>query len=281
MFTKYAFVVLGVAIVLCSCGGREKEEEMMAKMLNETLVNSAKNISSSNEYIYHDFNYKFEFPGSSEKATFFKQKMDAIKFLANRAYNYIDSVRSIKNVDWVSLGKYLSNYKKACLTIDDDINSEFVGKINEWNGSFDSLSNYKSNNHFKDISEENTRVLLSKLFCDVKLLENDLIKYTNSRISNHSFTFDSYSTLVGQNVNHLKNGEELIISGGVGGFSSKAKAQITIAQKLIPVINGQAIYKLKVIGKAGKYTIPIKIEFKDEYDNRKSQIQMIEYTIDP
>jgi hypothetical protein len=37
---------------------------------------------------------------------------------------------------------------------------------------------------------------------------------------------------------------------------------------------------LKAIGKPGKHTIPIKIEFKDEYDNKKTHLQTLEYTID-
>jgi hypothetical protein len=279
MFTKYAFVVLGVVIVLCSCGGREKEEEMMAKMLNETLVKAAKNVSSNNYQIYNDFNNKLENPASSEKAHYFKNKMDSIKLQSKNIYNYVDSVKSLKNIDWLSLNKYIDNSKKKFLSIDEDLSKEFLEEINKFNGNLDSLINTKNDLFLREVSDNKKNVFLSKLFCDVKLLENELARFVNSKISNNAFTFDSYSILIGQNVKHLKIGEELIISAGVGAFSSKAQSQITIAQKTIPAINGQATYKLKVIGKLGKHIIPVKIEFKDEYDNKKVQILEIEYTI--
>jgi hypothetical protein len=280
MFTKNAFVVLGIVIVFCSCGGRGRDERIMAKMLNETLVNTAKNVSASNEYIYYDFNYKIDNPGFKEKAAFLKNKMDTIKFLANKIYTYLDSIKLLKVVDWMSLNKYLNNSKKVFLSIDDDINIEFASKVNRDTSSLDSLINYKNDNYSKDISEQNKILILNKIFCDVKLLENELIKYTNSRISVCGVIFDLYSTLVGQNVTHLKQGEELIINAGVGAFSSKAEPQIRIGQNDIPVIDGRGIYKLKAKGKPGKHSIPVKIEFKDEYDNRKTQIQTVEYTID-
>ncbi len=275
------FLIIGFIIVFSSCGRNEKDEEMMAKMLNETLVNSAKNISISNEYVYHDFNYKLENPASSEKASYLKNKIDSIKFQANGICNYIDSIKILKGIDWGSLNKYITESKKIFLSIDEDLSKEFSDNINKLSSGLDSLSNAKSDSFLKNISRNNQMIILSKLFCDVKIFENELIKFLNFRISNSAMVIDLYSTLVGQNVNHLKCGEELIISAGVGGFSSKAKAQITIAQKLIPVIDGQATYKLKAIGKPGKHTIPIRIVFKDEYDNMKTEIQTVEYTIDP
>jgi hypothetical protein len=266
------FLIIGFVIVFSSCGRKEKDEEMMTKMLNKTLLNAANNVWSKNEGIYNEFKYKLENPASKEKAFYLKNKMDSIKLLSNSICDYINSLKSFKVIDWVSLNEHLNNSKKEFLSLDEDLTKEFASKINNLNNGLDSISNCK---------KEKAVVVLNKLFCDVKLLENELIIFLNSRILNHSFTFDSYSTLVGQNVSHLKNGEELIISAGLGTFSSKALQQITIAQKDIPVINGQATYKFKPIGKVGKHTIPIKIEFKDEYDNIRSQIQAVEYTIDP
>jgi hypothetical protein len=280
MFTKYVFVVFGFVIVFCSCGRRERDAEIMAKMLNETLVNASKNISLSNFQIYNDFNNKLENPASSEKASYFKYRMDSIKVQSKSIYNYIDSIKLLKNVDWMRLNNYLSSSKKVFLSIDNDLSKEFLSNINKLNGSLDSICNTKENSFLKDITSNEQSVVLSKLFCEVKLLENQLIRFMDNRISVSALILDSYSTLVGQNVSHLKNGEELIISAGVGGFSSKAKAQITIAQKDIQVIYGQATYKFKAIGKPGKYLIPLKIEFKDEYDNKKTQVQEVEYTID-
>ena len=121
MFTKYVFVVLGIVIVFCSCGGREKNEEVMAKMLNETFVNASKNISLSNFQIYNDFNNKLENPASSEKASYFKHKIDSIRFQSKSICNYIDSIKIVKDIDWVGLNNYLTSSKKIFLSIDEDL----------------------------------------------------------------------------------------------------------------------------------------------------------------
>lgn len=252
----------------------------MAKILNETLVNAAKNVSSNNYQIYNDFNNKLENPASSEKAYYFKHKMDSIELESKNIYNYVDSVKSLKNIDWLSLNKSLNISKKIFLSIDEDLSKEFSEEITKFNGNLDSLINTKNDLFLRNLSGNKKNVFLNKLFCDVKLLENELVRFVNSKISNNAFTFDSYSTLIGQNVTHLKQGEELIINAGVGAYSSKAQPKITIFQKDIPVIDGQGILKLKATGKVGKHTIPVKIEFKDEHDNKRTQIQNIEYTID-
>jgi hypothetical protein len=268
-------------IVFSSCGRKEKNEELMAKMLNETLVNSVNNISSNNEYIYREFNSKIGSPALREKAPYLKHKMDSIKFLSKNICNYIDSIKSLKIVDWESLNNYLNNSKKIFLSIDESLSREFSSKINRLNVNLDSLCNTKSDSFLKDISSNNQMVILNKLFCDIKTQENDLIKFISFRISVCGPMLDLYSTLVNQNVNHLKYGEELIINAGVGAYSSKAQPQVTIEKKALPVIDGQATYKLKVTGQAGKHTIPVKIVYKDEYDNMNTKVTEIEYTIDP
>jgi hypothetical protein len=54
------FLIIGFVIVFASCGRRKKDEEIMAKMLNETFVNASKSASLSSDVIYYDFDSKIQ-----------------------------------------------------------------------------------------------------------------------------------------------------------------------------------------------------------------------------
>jgi hypothetical protein len=123
-------------------------------------------------------------------------------------------------------------------------------------------------------------ILNRKLF-EISSLENAMIrtcKYNSQTFS--CLRFIKYGIIVGQSSTHVKKGDVLTITAGMGEFSSHNKPQININNKAIEVNGGHASYKLKVNGAIGKNKIPVQVEYLDENGKRNIKTEIVEYTID-
>jgi gliding motility-associated protein GldM len=89
---------------------------------------------------------------------------------------------------------------------------------------------------------------------------------------------DKVGVLTGMNSTYLMPGQELVVTAGVGAYSSSSNPQISINGSSLPVENGQATYKTNVSG-AGEHSVAINVTFKGEDGKPVTVPSVVKYTV--
>ncbi|HML58194.1 MAG TPA: gliding motility protein GldM [Ferruginibacter sp.] len=120
--------------------------------------------------------------------------------------------------------------------------------------------------------------LLSKFQNNVKNAENQIVTFAHNKIGEVAVRFDKTGVLLGQSSNYVMPGQELVITAGIGAYSSAAQPQITIGGAAQQVVDGQATYKVTASG-AGQRKVPVTIKYKDQDGNEKTETKEVEYVV--
>jgi hypothetical protein len=275
------FLIIGFVIVFTSCG--ERDDEFVLKMLGDELENSNKVIISNTNELRKAFEENLSNPMSNEKALIWQPKVIQIEKESKLICENITKQNLRDNIEWKVLAKELQTSKSKIRSIDLELSKEFENNINRINGPLDSLEKHNNLNFLNSISKNAQKAILLNMITRIKVLENDFIKYCfyRSQVIRCGI-FNVFGVLVNQSTTHIRVGEQLEISAGVGAYSSAAKPSITIANKKLDIIdNSRATYRTKVSGSVGKHKIPVVVDFLDENGIKQTKIEYVEYTIDP
>lgn len=306
---QHFIAIIAFVFILSSCSNNSKSSLSVFKATLDGFENANKTISFNNILLYQEFENKLFDARFDDRAKIWNPKVIRIKELCSQLNIYIQKqkdqlkdtlgVKSEKelyeteNFDAVNnlfIGKgvgeelllKLKEFKKEILNVDPKINKTFENRIEFASKGFESSA--VSNNNFSKIYFNHLPVigalaLLSKFENNVLILENQLVTFCNLQQGYIDEYFSTISILIGQNSNYLKGGDELEITAGIGAFSSTVKSEIMINDKPIQVVNGVAVYKIKTQQKAGKYFIPVKIEYVAEDGRKEVVTKNISYTI--
>jgi len=213
----------------------------------------------------------------SERAKVWYSRAEKISSLSSLFFDYVEKRKlsfldnSYKEND--SLYNRLNSFEREIENIDTMMTKEFKTFIDSLSTGQD--SKIKSKEISANIS------LLTNLQNRIAILENMMVAYCNNNVGSGSDSYYLRIPLINQNLNHLKINEELEVNVGIGYLSYPSTPSIHINGDSITVGKaGMYNYKLKISGKAGKYSVPIKIEYYD-YNSKKVTItKTIEYEID-
>ncbi len=147
-------------------------------------------------------------------------------------------------------------------------------------------SGHKAEQNGKGWSESNFHMtptiagltILSKLQSDVKSSESQLIDYCFSQIGQVKIVYDKFQAIASANTNYCMPGDDIEIVAGVGAFSEAAKPTITVGGSVVPIVDGQAIYKTQASG-SGDRTVPVDISFVQPDGTVAKVHKDIKYTI--
>jgi hypothetical protein len=175
-------------------------------------------------------------------------------------------------------------YKQAVLAVDPKLKKWFENKISMFSNGLDfSATDTQAftRTFFDKMPVIGAYVILSKLENNVRTNESKLINFCDNQIGylDESSMFDKIQVLIGQNSTCVKAGEELIIEAGIGSFSTTVKCTALINGNDIPVIGGIAVYRIKSHFKAGKYSIPVKIDYIAEDGSKRNVTKTVSYTV--
>jgi len=179
----------------------------------------------------------------------------------------------------------LLKYKVALLAVNPEVKSQFEHATNIFSNEFtfgatDTVAFNKT--FFSSIPVIAANVILSKFVNNVKVCENETITYCYNKIGflDGPSMYDKFAAIIGQSSNYIQAGDELIITAGVGSFSTASQPKITINGKEITVNeDAVAVHKLKTSQKAGKYFVPVKIEYTKPDGTKEAKTFNIEYTV--
>ncbi len=285
------------------------------KTVDKSLINSSKNINKSNDVLYNSLTQKLSDPNTNkELATTWNENAQKVKTLSTDLAKYIEDLKvELKNGAGLKmkekngvmvedfkednldastrifetggkgeeLERKLQEYKANVLKIDSSIAREFAnnfpvstevpigqeGKEKSFTASF-----------FHMTPTVAALTILSKFQNNIKNAENQVVTYCHNKIGQVEVHMDQVGVLVGQNSNYLMPGQELVVTAGVGAYSSSANPTISINGASVAVDKGQGSYKTIVSG-TGERTVAINVTFKGEDGKLVSVPSSIKYTV--
>ncbi|MDZ4796047.1 MAG: hypothetical protein SGI83_17335 [Bacteroidota bacterium] len=266
--------------ILTSCSDNSKEETVVLTALQENLDRSTTTIQLSTESNMKFLSDKKTDPCTKERAEIWYAKAELVTNNTNKIYTYIENLKRRNKWDDSVLDSVipkLNNYKQMNFTVDSSIMKEFAENFS-FIDRFISLVNIVKE---KELTNNSVLPLLALLKNDLKIIENKITAYCNTKVGCTIFTFNTYSAIIGQNSNYLKPGSELQITAGVGAFSRSAQPIITFNGARVELSEeGFSVYKMKVPGRAGNYIVPVNIKFFNQTTGKEEETNVnVEYTV--
>ncbi len=305
--------VVAFAFLFSSCSNKSDSLLAVLKATEEGFLNSNSVVSNSSTVIYHALDEKLLKPESAQQASVWQPKAMLIKENSAGIIRYLDSlIVELKKEAGLRLENMIEVYREDDL---EAVSSFFLNK-NTGDELYDRLQKYKSDilavdpelkkefgdnsiiityrfeqerksqkdftkTFFDDVPAIAAVAILRELENNVRVLENQFVTYCFNKIgsTDGDGSFDKFGVIIGQSSNIVKAGDKIEITAGIGSFSVRANPKITIDGKEIQMENAVASYKFKTPLKAGKYSIPVKIEYTDVDGSKKIQTNKVEYNV--
>jgi len=286
------------------------------RVVDKSLITTNKNIELSNDNLYKSLEAKLKDPQSAEKAKVWEPLAMRAKQLSDNMTTYLDSLKlelkkaadlkmkynkatndSIEdfradNLDASTrmfethgegdrLKARLEKYKQDMLDIHPSIKAQFS---NNFPVSTDVPLSQEG--HIKNFTQTYFHMtptvaaltMLSKFQNNIKNAESEIVTYCHNQIGAVQVHMDQVGVLVGQNSNYLMPGQELVVTAGVGAYSSSASPKISINGSNVDVTNGQGSYKTLASG-AGEHSVSVNVSFLDENKNLVTKTETVKYVV--
>ncbi len=286
------------------------------RTVNKSLMNSTNNISAANETIYKSLEEKLKDPKTAAQAQKWEPLALKAKAYAADLNSYIDGLKSdlekesgLRMIDkngvqvkdfkednldastrlfenkkkGEELQRKLKEYRDNLLNIDPEIRQAFETSLSVEDPMKPIKGQEGKNQDFTTTYFHMTPTiasltLLSKFQNSVKNAENQVVTFAHSKIGEVAVHMDAVGVLVGQSSNYLMPGQELVVTAGVGAYSSTTKTNLTVNGSAINMVGGQGEYKTTVSG-AGKHTLQVSGTFIGENGQPVPVSKTIEYTV--
>lgn len=174
----------------------------------------------------------------------------------------------------------LEDFKKKILALDPKIQAKFENNFPVSTEGVEGKEGKKdfTTGFFHMTPTVAALTILSKFQNNIKNVENQVVTYCASQVGAVEVHMDEVGVLVGQNSNYLMPGQELVVTAGVGAYSSTVKSNISINGSPVALVAGQGEYKTKVSG-SGKHTIQISGSFTNEQGKQIPISKTVEYVV--
>jgi gliding motility-associated protein GldM len=268
------------------------------KTIDQSLSNANDIIERKNLDIYKSLQKKLADPKTAEKAAIWAPKAEKAHGYADEMFNYIaglkkelkqasglkikDGKEEYKEDDLEATTRLFLNYKsgetrsqelykklvqfKADLAaIDPAIEKEVLPNLpldlripetksiagkTDWGYAY-----------FNMTPSVAAVTILTKFQNDIRNSEAQVVEYCHKEIGEVELIYDQFNAFAASNSQYLMSGEELVITAGVGAFSSAAKPTITIDGNTVPITaDGSAVYKTTA-GAPGASVKRVRISF--------------------
>jgi gliding motility-associated protein GldM len=265
------------------------------KTIDQSLNNANGIIQKKNEDVYKSLLNKLNDPKTKEQAAVWQPLAEKAHGYADNLYKEIDALKvELKKGSGLKLvdGKEVFNednleaatrlfveekrgqdlYNKLQKFKQDlaDLNPKIAEKVIP-NLSLD-LSIPKSENqvankdwgyaYFNMTPTIAAITILTKFQNDIRNSEAQVAAFCHQQIGEVELIYDQFNAFAASNSQYLMSGEELVITAGVGAFSSAAKPTISIDGNVVPVgVDGSAVYKTVAGNTPGENTKRVKISF--------------------
>jgi gliding motility-associated protein GldM len=281
------------------------------KTVNSTLEKSNTTISNSTGGIMTSLEQKTHDPITKEKADIWYPKAQQVQQLAANVSNYIQRLKDdiltkaggsptdpnkrykddnldiptrmmVDKGEGKKLLKMLTDFKTNVLGVDTAINAAFKNSlpIDLSMPKTESKSNKTwEQAYFHMVPTVAALTILSKFQNDIKTSENKVVTFCHEQVGKVEVQQDAYAAIAVADATYVLPGQEINITAGVGGFSTKVSPKISINGQGVNV-SEDGTANLKITGGAlGSHTIPVHIEYTDQNNKVIKVDKTIEYTV--
>ena len=174
----------------------------------------------------------------------------------------------------------LEDYKKKILDLDPKIRAKFEANFPISTDGVQGKEGKKdfTTGYFHMTPTVAALTMLSKFQNNLKNVESQVVTFCASQVGAVEVHMDEVGVLVGQSSNYLMPGQELVVTAGVGAYSSTVKSSISINGSPINLVAGQGEYKTTVSG-SGKRTIQVSGSFTNEQGKQIPISKTIDYVV--
>ncbi|HEX6845557.1 MAG TPA: gliding motility protein GldM, partial [Chitinophagaceae bacterium] len=180
------------------------------------------------------------------------------------------------------LYKKLEQYRKDILAIDPAIAQQFTNSLpinlakprtqNKGNKTWEDA-------YFRMVPTVAALTILSKFQNDVKTAENKVVTFCHEKVGAVEVIQDAFAAIAIANTTNALPGQEIEITAGVGGFSTKISPIISIGgQRQNIGDDGAAHYKFKA-DRLGSNSIPVNIQYTDQNGKVQNITKNVEYVV--
>jgi len=304
--------VIILFIIFSSCSNKTATDLAVYRSMQAGFIQSATAVDLSNKEIYLAIEGRAKDLRVASYAAKWQPGALLIKDFSNNAVNYIDSLLSelkieagvkleefgatfketyreddkdavervfIKNNRGKALQERLLKYKNDMLAIDPELFKTFEHIIINVSDSF--FKKGFTETYFKDVPAVAALALLKKFQSDIVNNENQFLRFCLNKTHPVMIIDDFPMPLISQSSSYVRQGDEIVITAGIGSYATALKTSVMIGNKLISD-NGEGVvtYKFKANGHIGKNKIPIRLVFLDYGTGRKDTVvSNIEYSI--
>jgi hypothetical protein len=291
-----AVLVCTIIAGTLSCGGptpRERQQARLLERLDSNLKKQSDFMLFQTNMVRRALEDRLNDFHQSEKAKRWQPIVEQIHIYTQTAIQNIGQMlftlkqkpdnRLFDIASGDSVFRILLRYKYHVLNTDEYILKEFSPTIMEGipvtNQPTEGDTKSFVKNTFSQLSNGEVITVLHYWENEIRLTENKLITFCFHQSTTNFCGIDMISLLIGQSHGSVAPGETLLISAGVGSYSTKASPKIKFNG--IPVIteNGVAQYKIKAPTRKGTYTIPVQITYIDPNGNHVTETKTIAYTV--
>ena len=281
------------------------------KTVNNSLETTNRVVNTSTSEIMTSLQAKLKDEGTRERAQTWLPKAQRAQQLTTDLYNYIqsfkdqiltesgadyakgDSTYKDDNLDIATrimvekgggkeLYKRLEKYRTEVLAIDPAIAQQFGTSlpINLTKPKTQSKSNKTwEDAYFRMVPTVAALTILSKFQNDVKTTENKVVSFCHEKVGQVDVIQDAFAAIAIANTTNALPGQEIEITAGVGGFSTKISPKITIGGQNMSIgDDGAAHYKFKA-DRLGSNSIPVNIQYTDQNGKIQNITKTVEYTV--
>ena len=281
------------------------------KTVNNSLESTNRVVNASTTEIMTSLQAKLKEDGTRERAQTWLPKAQSAQTLTTELYNYIQSFKdqilkdagadfakgdsSYKddNLDIATrimvekgggeqLHKKLEKYRTDILALDPAIAQQFGTSLpinlakprtqNKGNKTW-------ADAYFRMVPTVAALTILSKFQNDVKTTENKVVSFCHEKVGQVDVIQDAFAAIAIANTTNALPGQEIEITAGVGGFSTKIQPIITIGGQRHNIgPDGAVHYKFKA-DKLGSNSIPVVIQYTDQNGKVQSKTIPVEYSV--
>jgi hypothetical protein len=292
-----------LAILLSASACHQRIDPARIGMLNSTLIRANKNIHDENDRIYTEIAQSFSDPQKTSLAMHWAPTAIQVMTLSQSAKISIDSLAlkwaNIHELTFVEQNKLFNVLVAYRQNIQHIFNTDSVGlsqeilkadtaRINQslpiLYGYSDTIANEYSKNWIDSIfgsdDEEMLLAALNKVKNDVSFSENKLISYCYKQIQVPILDGSAIWPVTWQSAIHVKAGDSIDISAGIGVFSRLAKMRISI-DGLPTSLNelNLAVRTIKTGSRPGQHTVPVTMEYTKPDGSTSQVTKMLAYYV--
>jgi gliding motility-associated protein GldM len=279
------------------------------KTVNNSLEKTNGIVSQSTDNIVNSLKSKVNDPSLHDKAVKWLAVAQKVTGYSNTTNTYIQSLKqdimdraggdpnkkSFKadNLDiatrlMVDKGKgkellqKLTEYKTNVLAADPSIDSTFrnslpldlaiPGNVSKSNRTWERA-------YFHMVPTVAALTILSKFQNDIKTSENRIVQFLHAKVGEVVIQQDAFAAIAVANTTNALPNEEIEITAGVGGFSTKVSPSVSIDGRNIELgPDGAAHYKFNA-GGVGSRTVSVNITYTDQNGVKQTIEKKIEYSV--